>query len=50
MDEIEKNRLERALALIRQILPLVEAAEKNSKARATGDFLICSVEERSLTL
>ena len=32
MDEIEKNRLERALALIRQILPLVEAAEKKFKS------------------
>ena len=39
MDEIEKNRLERALALIRQILPLVEAAEKKFKSARNWGFL-----------
>ena len=42
MDEIEKNRLERALALIRQILPLVEAAEKKFKS-AEPLMVICTL-------
>ena len=39
MDEIEKNRLEQALALIRQILPLVEVAEKKFKSARNWGFL-----------
>lgn len=39
MDEIEKSRLERALSLTQQTLPLVETAEKKFKSARNWGFI-----------